>query len=86
MKPNLHPVLNEVTVHCMCGAEFQTRTTKKEMRVEVCSACHAFYTGKQRDMAITGRVEKFNKKYAKKADAPVVEETVAAETTEAVAE
>ncbi len=77
MKPNIHPELHEVTVHCQCGAEFQTRSTKKELRVEVCSACHSFYTGKQRDMTIAGRVEKFNRKYAKKAEvaapAPVAE-------------
>lgn len=70
MKEKIHPVLHEVTVHCQCGAEFQTRSTKKELRVEVCGACHPFYTGKQRDMAITGRVEKFQKKYAKKVETP----------------
>ncbi len=68
MQPNIHPELHEVTVHCQCGNEFQTRSTKKELRVEVCSACHPYYTGKQRDMNITGRVEKFQKKYAKKAE------------------
>ncbi|HNX94537.1 MAG TPA: 50S ribosomal protein L31 [Holophaga sp.] len=76
MKPNIHPELHEVTVHCQCGNEFQTRSTKKELRVETCSACHPFYTGKQRDLSITGRVEKFQKKYAKKevaAPAPVAE-------------
>ncbi|MCE1228994.1 MAG: 50S ribosomal protein L31 [Firmicutes bacterium] len=77
MKEKIHPELHEVTVHCQCGNEFKTRSTKKEMRVEVCSACHNFYTGKQRDVAITGRVEKFNKKYAKKEAAPAAE--VAAE-------
>ncbi|HNX32556.1 MAG TPA: 50S ribosomal protein L31 [Holophaga sp.] len=80
MKPKIHPVLHEVTVHCQCGNEFQTRSTKKELRVEVCGACHAFYTGKQREMTVTGRVEKFQKKYAKKAEAaPVVEEAPAVE-------
>lgn len=69
MKPNIHPQLHEVTVHCQCGNEFKTRSTKKELRVEVCSACHPFYTGKQRDVVATGRVEKFQKKYAKKAGA-----------------
>ena len=68
MKPKIHPVLHEVNVHCQCGHEFLTRSTKKEMRVEVCGACHAFYTGKQREMTITGRVEKFQKKYAKKVE------------------
>lgn len=69
MKPKIHPVLHEVTVHCQCGNEFQTRSTKKELRVEVCGACHVFYTGKQREMTVAGRVEKFQKKYAKKVEA-----------------
>jgi large subunit ribosomal protein L31 len=73
MKDKIHPQLHEVTVHCVCGSEFVTRSTKKELRVETCSACHPFYTGKQRDLTITGRVEKFQKKYAKKEIAPVVE-------------
>jgi large subunit ribosomal protein L31 len=75
-----------VNVHCACGHEFQTRSTKKELRVEVCSACHPFFTGKQKLMDTAGRVEKFNRKYAKKEAAPVAEAPVAeaaAETTEA---
>lgn len=77
MKDKIHPELHEVKVHCACGVEFMTRSTKKEMRVEICSACHPFYTGKQRLMDAEGRVEKFNKKYAKKEAlaAPVVEAT-----------
>jgi len=71
MREKIHPVLHEVTVHCVCGSEFLTRSTKKELRVETCSACHPYYTGKQRDLTITGRVEKFQKKYAKKEVAPV---------------
>ena len=84
MKDKIHPVLHVVTAHCQCGSEFETRSTKKEMRVEVCSACHNFYTGKQRDMTITGRVEKFNRKYAKKEATPVAETAPAVETTPAV--
>jgi large subunit ribosomal protein L31 len=71
-----------VKVHCACGNEFMTRSTKKELRVEICSNCHPFFTGKQRLMDTEGRVEKFNKKYAKKEAAPVAAEAVA-ETTEA---
>jgi large subunit ribosomal protein L31 len=78
MKGKIHPELHDVKVHCACGNEFTTRSTKKELRVEVCSACHPFFTGKQRLMDTEGRVEKFNKKYAKKEAAPA-----AAETTEA---
>ena len=70
MKDKIHPQLFDVNVHCACGNEFVTRSTKKEMRVEVCAACHPFFTGKQKLMDTAGRVEKFNRKYAKK---PVVE-------------
>jgi len=68
MKDKIHPVLHEVNVHCACGNEFKTRSTKKEMRVEVCAACHPFFTGKQKLMDTAGRVEKFNRKYAKKVE------------------
>ena len=74
MKTNIHPELHEVKVHCQCGNEFMSRSTKKELRVEVCSACHPFYTGKQKNMDTAGRVERFNRKYAKKAEAPLVVE------------
>jgi large subunit ribosomal protein L31 len=84
MKEKMHPELHDVKVHCACGNEFMTRSTKKELRVEICSNCHPFFTGKQRLMDTEGRVEKFNRKYAKKEVA--VEETtpeVAPATTEA---
>ena len=84
MKEKMHPELHDVKVHCACGNEFMTRSTKKDMRVEICSNCHPFFTGKQRLMDTEGRVEKFNRKYAKKEVA--VEETtpeVAPATTEA---
>ena len=85
MKDKIHPMLHEVNVHCACGSEFKTRSTKKELRVEVCAACHPFFTGKQKLMDTAGRVEKFNRKYAKKEAAPAVveapvEEAVAVET------
>jgi large subunit ribosomal protein L31 len=74
MKDKIHPQLHDVNVHCACGNEFTTRSTKKELRVEVCAACHPFFTGKQKLMDTAGRVEKFNRKYAKKeAAAPVAE-------------
>ena len=76
MKPAIHPEMFDVTVHCQCGNEFQTRSAKKELRVEICSACHPFWTGKQKLMDTAGRVEKFNRKYAKKEEAaPAVEAT-----------
>jgi large subunit ribosomal protein L31 len=86
MKDKIHPVLHDVKVHCACGNEFMTRSTKTEMRVEICSSCHPFFTGKQRLMDTEGRVEKFNKKYAKKEAAVEVAETtpvVAPTNTEA---
>ena len=88
MKEKTHPELHEVKVHCACGNEFMTRSTKKDMRVEICSACHPFFTGKQRLMDAEGRVEKFNKKYAKKEvavaeTAPDVAPTTPETTTEA---
>ncbi len=83
MKEKMHPELHDVKVHCACGNEFMTRSTKKELRVEICSNCHPFFTGKQRLMDTEGRVEKFNRKYAKKeAAAPVAAEAAPA-TTEA---
>ncbi len=84
MKENMHPALHEVNVHCACGQEFVTRSTKKELRVEICSNCHPFFTGKQRLMDTEGRVEKFNKKYAKKEVVAAVEAAPeVAPTTEA---
>jgi len=79
MKEKMHPELHDVKVHCACGNEFMTRSTKKELRVEICSNCHPFFTGKQRLMDTEGRVDKFNKKYAKKV-APVATEAAPVET------
>ncbi len=63
MKNEIHPKYQEVTVHCACGEKFTTGSTKKELKVEICSKCHPFYTGKQRLVDTGGRVEKFKKKY-----------------------
>jgi large subunit ribosomal protein L31 len=64
MKPGIHPDYKNVTVHCACGAEWPTRSTKDEIRLEICSSCHPFYTGKQRLLDTAGRVERFARKYA----------------------
>ena len=64
MKTDTHPDYQITTVHCSCGNTFQTRSTKSELRVEVCSNCHPFYTGKQKLLDAGGRVERFQKKYA----------------------
>ncbi|MFQ6038778.1 MAG: 50S ribosomal protein L31, partial [Candidatus Aminicenantales bacterium] len=60
---NIHPDYVECTVTCACGNTFKTRSTKKEIRVEICSLCHPFFTGKQKFVDSAGRVEKFRKKY-----------------------
>lgn len=64
MRANIHPEYKEVTVTCACGSTFTTGSTKKELRVEVCSECHPFFTGKQKFVERGGRVEKFKKKYS----------------------
>ena len=66
MKAEIHPDYSEATVTCACGASFQTRSTKDAYSVEICSACHPFYTGKQKLMDTAGRIERFNRKYGKK--------------------
>ncbi|MBY6272308.1 MAG: 50S ribosomal protein L31 [Caldibacillus debilis] len=63
MKPGIHPKYHRVIVRCACGNEFESGSTKEEVRVEVCSACHPFFTGRQKFVAADGRVERFNKKY-----------------------
>ena len=65
MKQGIHPDYVIATVHCSCGNTFQTRSTKSELRVELCSACHPFYTGKQKLVDTGGRVERFPRRYAK---------------------
>ncbi len=63
MKKGIHPEYVECRVTCACGNTFMTRSTKKEIRVEICSKCHPFFTGKQKLVDSAGRVEKFRKKY-----------------------
>ena len=64
MKPDIHPKYDEITVTCSCGNSFQTRSTHEgALHVDVCSACHPFYTGQQRIVDTAGRVEKFRRKY-----------------------
>lgn len=66
MKKNIHPELHEVTVRCACGFSFQTRSTSPELKTILCSHCHPFYTGSQRNIDVTGRIEKFKKKFGTK--------------------
>ncbi len=65
MKQGIHPEYQIATVHCSCGNTFQTRSTKAELRVELCSNCHPFYTGKQKLVDTGGRVERFQRRYAR---------------------
>src|SRR4029078_261171 len=67
MKPGIHPEYTEISVTCACGETFKTRSTKKgDLHVEICSACHPFFTGKQKLVDTAGRVDRFNKRYGKK--------------------
>ena len=63
MKENIHPDYHETTITCACGNVIHTRSTKKNIKVEICSKCHPFYTGQQKAAQARGRVDKFNKKY-----------------------
>jgi large subunit ribosomal protein L31 len=67
MKPDLHPQLHVVTAVCACGNSFETRSTKPELRLEICGACHPFFTGKQKLIDSAGRVERFKRRYGKTA-------------------
>jgi large subunit ribosomal protein L31 len=70
MKSDIHPEYHEIEVTCSCGNTYKMRSTmKKALHIEVCSACHPFYTGKQKIIDTAGRVEKFNRKYGTKAKA-----------------
>ena len=67
MKPKIHPKYVDCTVTCACGNTFETRSTKGEkLKVEICSNCHPFYTGKQKILDTAGRIEKFNRRYGLK--------------------
>ena len=65
MKPDTHPEYVAAKVHCACGNEFTTRSTQAEIRIEICSNYHPFYTGKQKLVDSAGKVERFNRRYAR---------------------
>jgi large subunit ribosomal protein L31 len=65
MKKDIHPNSHDVLAHCACGNEFKTASTRKEVRVTICSQCHPFFTGAQKFVDTAGRIEKFEKKYKK---------------------
>ena len=63
MKEGIHPQYEKVTIKCACGAEFETRSTKKDIRLDICSKCHPFFTGKQKLVDTGGRVDRFKKRF-----------------------
>ena len=65
MKAGIHPNYSEITINCACGASYQTMSTAKSYNVEICAACHPFFTGKQKLVDTAGRVERFNRKYGR---------------------
>ena len=66
MKPEIHPNYNEINVACACGNTFKTRSTMKDdLSIEICSECHPFFTGKQKLIDTAGRVDRFNRRYAR---------------------
>jgi large subunit ribosomal protein L31 len=69
MKTEIHPQYQQVQVHCACGETFTTGSTKKELRVEICSKCHPYFTGKQKLVDSAGRIDRFKQRFAKKAEA-----------------
>ncbi len=65
MKEGIHPKYHQVLVTCACGNKFETRSTKPEIRLEMCSACHPFFTGRQKLIDTAGRIERFQRRYGK---------------------
>ena len=66
MKADIHPKYEETAIACSCGAVYQTRSTVKNVHVEICAACHPFYTGEKKLVDATGRIERFEKRYKNK--------------------
>ena len=74
MKEGIHPEYFKVEARCACGATWKTRSTKKELHLEICSSCHPFFTGKQKLIDTEGRVERFTKKFGSQTVASVKEQ------------
>jgi len=66
MKEGLHPAYGKCVVRCACGATFETMSVEKEIRVDICSKCHPFFTGRQKLVDTGGKVDRFNKRYGRK--------------------
>ena len=79
MKSGIHPELKKVTIHCACGAQWETHSTRDNLRVDICSKCHPFFTGEERFVDTEGRIEMFNRKYGKfNSDKPQKKQTASA--------
>ncbi len=65
MKQGIHPKYEPTTIRCVCGNVIETKSTSRDIKVEICSKCHPFFTGKQKLMDTAGRIDRFNKKYGK---------------------
>ena len=83
MKKDIHPEYVETVVKCGCGNTFKTRSTKKELKIDICNACHPFYTGKLKYIDTAGRIEKFKTKFAGAGYASLKRGKKAAEPAEA---
>ena len=67
MRAGIHPIYKETTITCACGNVQETRATQENIKIEICSACHPFFTGKHKLLDTAGRIERFKNKYSKKA-------------------
>ena len=83
MKEKIHPKYKEADIECACGAVVKTRSTRGSFKVDICSACHPFYTGKQKLLDSAGRVERFRRKYGRLAEPTVATKPAAPEATPA---
>ncbi len=81
MKADIHPEYYETVIKCACGSETATRSTVKDIHVEICSKCHPFFTGKQKLIDTAGRIDKFNRKFKKALDKKKKPEEEPAATT-----
>lgn len=68
MKANIHPNYKAITITCVCGASYETRSTSSQDKIDICAACHPFYTGKTKIIDTEGRIEKFKKKFGNYTD------------------
>jgi large subunit ribosomal protein L31 len=69
MKPDIHPEYKLATITCACGNSIRTRSTREQLTIDLCSACHPFFTGKQKLIDTAGRIERFRRKYGKRDEA-----------------